>query len=301
MTYRALSILLLVACGPAEMHGGAVDGSTAPADAASLDGGSIPDAFVRTEDADVLAVDADVPPDASSITTDAGDVRADAGADAGTFAPIPCMAPPAIVCDDFEGDLSQWTPYTGADGDSATGTLAIDRARAASGSGSVHASVTYRTLGSGWAELRRPLPLPDTLHVRMRVLVPASGLNSWYTLALLYSSRGFASAGVGLVDGHLATTGWGDSGIREGTDAEAWPTDRWVCLEWSLTRSGAGGSIDVWRDGTQVIDGASVAQVGELDAIFLGPYGSGNDPGTVDVWIDDVGISTERLGCGGGT
>ena len=105
-----------------------------------------------------------------------------------------------------------------------------------------------------------------------------------------------------------------DSYSGNGPSSDCWrhangivlPTARWSCVEWSY--EGANNAITMWLVGTQVL---SVSGTGDgmrepdgelpLDGAHVrhgAPrLGVVPDDGARTLWLDDVAISTERVGC----
>jgi len=108
-----------------------------------------------------------------------------------------------------------------------------------------------------------------------------------------------------------------DSYSGNGPGSDCWrhasgvvlPTARWSCVEWSY--DGPNNAITMWLDGTQVL---SVRDTGDgcvnqmasypwtapaFDTLRLG-WESYQTDGARTLWLDDVAISTERVGCPSG-
>jgi hypothetical protein len=211
----------------------------------------------------------------------------------------------ALFCEGFEAALgSEWVAYDGTFGNGCGGHSVghgeRDTNRAHSGSASWHANVNYIDNGSCQAELRRDMtiPTPDAF-VRMFVYVPSSTIPSvtnTVELNMLLEGHQFGAVGPTLTGANLGFESYGDvSG--QGKEPAAFPTDKWVCVEWQL-HQGSSPTFTAWRDGTQAISTPlSIPSLAEpLDALFFGLYGY-NNLGNVDVWFDDVALATTRIGC----
>jgi hypothetical protein len=89
------------------------------------------------------------------------------------------------------------------------------------------------------------------------------------------------------------------------------PLGRWACLEWEF--DGVNDEMKIWIDG-QAIDPLTmtnptsstyascappwVASAPVFERLALGFYrGIAADGGSVEMWIDDVAIDSQRVGC----
>jgi hypothetical protein len=90
--------------------------------------------------------------------------------------------------------------------------------------------------------------------------------------------------------------------------ATVMPTDRWVCVEWQF--KGDTSDMHLWLDGNEVPDLAIKNAVGTQDnrqpwtapafsQLDLGWQMYAGDAGvqTVDQWIDEVAVDSQRIGC----
>jgi hypothetical protein len=84
---------------------------------------------------------------------------------------------------------------------------------------------------------------------------------------------------------------------------------QWTCLEWQF--DGAQNEMRLWADGVLIpeltVSGATTAGScvgatftgGVFDQVSLGwAKVNSEDAGTMDMWLDDVSIDTQRIGCG---
>jgi aryl-phospho-beta-D-glucosidase BglC (GH1 family) len=86
---------------------------------------------------------------------------------------------------------------------------------------------------------------------------------------------------------------------------------RWTCLEWQM-RS-ADNSVNVWIDGVAKPElSVSTKNHGGNNVDFIFPnfnkirlgwqlYQGGATPGQFNIWLDDIALTTNRVGCGTGT
>lgn len=83
--------------------------------------------------------------------------------------------------------------------------------------------------------------------------------------------------------------------------------DEWQCFEWKFDPTD--NRVAVWIDGVANPElTASTTEHGGNDVPFVLPtvdtvkigwqlYQGGTTPGAFDLWIDDIALSTKRLGC----
>jgi hypothetical protein len=91
---------------------------------------------------------------------------------------------------------------------------------------------------------------------------------------------------------------------------EAFPTARWVCLEWQI--DAVGRQLNFWLDGQAqteigVADHGTACAKGAADAPWEGPSAFtkialdweayGTDSPQEDVWFDEFALGTSRIGC----
>jgi hypothetical protein len=211
--------------------------------------------------------------------------------------PASCAESMAIICEDFEidDDFADWELHVGGH------TLSfgdVERdATPGHGEGALHSWADFQDNLTAWGWIQRSIPTthPD-LFVRAYTYVPAASINEWFVLFALNENDGYASLGLGLEGNVLSTIGWGET--HQGvSDAEPFPTDQWVCLEFQL-HYGDSSWFSAWRDGELVVDATPVtADQSVLDSTFFGLYGGNNEFGLVEFWIDDIVVDTMPVGC----
>ena len=236
-----------------------------------------------------------------------------AGAAGGRPAPG-CPVPGALFCEDFE-HLPTGGPSTLRWGvDTRNGTLTVERSR--------HGKVLHvRTLDNGRAFLRADdLTVPPAgFYGRMRLRVDAfPTAPDWAHFTLVEATGTGSTEVVRPVGGQYVPSvddslwGIGADGGPTG-DWTAWTeeapavADRWQCVEWRLDSTT--NTVTTWFDGgAGPVLRASEHSHGGNDVPFILPtvdtvkigwqlYQGGTTPGQFDLWIDDVALATERLGC----
>ena len=227
-----------------------------------------------------------------------------------------CPRTGVLFCEDFER-----LPVGGASSlkwgiDTRNGTLTVERRAAARGK-----VLHVRTLDNGRAFLRADdLDVPaGGLYGRMRLRVDAfPTAPDWAHFTLVEATGSGSTEIVRPLGGQYVPTagrslwGIGADGGPTG-DWTAWTesapatADTWQCVEWRLDP--ATGGVTTWFDG----DDATALTVsrdahGGNDVPFVLPdvdtvkigwqlYQGGTTPARFDLWIDDIALATQRVGC----
>jgi hypothetical protein len=240
----------------------------------------------------------------------------------GAAALIGCDDPGLLFCDDFEGyplgpaTSTLWTP------ESSNGSLTIDSEQAR-GAAALH----VHTDGNGRAAIRLTSFAPPDNGFFARMYLRADAFPSAPDFAHFTLVEASGSGGGGFIrpiggqyvpaqvlglDTGLALWGVGSDGGPTG-DWTSWQpeapaeADRWICLEWQLEASDS--RIDVWIDGVAHPE-LSVSRDSHggnqvdfsfptFDSIWFGwqLYQGGPTPSQFDLWLDDIALSTTRIGC----
>ncbi|MBO4159233.1 hypothetical protein [Micromonospora antibiotica] len=220
-----------------------------------------------------------------------------------------------LFCEDFDR-LPLGGPRTVNWGvDTRHGTLTVERARR--GNQVLH----LHTVDNGRAFLRvDDFAAPgNRFYGRMRLRVDAfPTAPDWAHFTLVEATGTGSTEVVRPVGGQYAPT---VPGTFWGVGADGGPTgdwtnwresapvveDTWQCFEWQLDP--ADNRVAVWIDGVANPDlTASTTAHGGNDVPFVLPkvdtvkigwqlYQGGTTPGAFDLWIDDIALSTKRLGC----
>jgi hypothetical protein len=253
------------------------------------------------------------------------DAGMDAGVDAGVDAGLPDRSCGAqLICDDFESGTAanpapNWSTliYPSA----SSGSITLDTQRAFSGTRSLHLSSSE---SGAYVQIVRSLTLLPTnaFFGRMNIFFDAwpKPKEHWDLIQGWGYVPGSVSRPVsdqiqysygGGIDNTLA--GYYLSNTRDcgQYSAAQMPIGRWACLEWQF--DGVNDEMRIWIDG-QAIDPLTmtnptsstyascappwVASAPIFERLSLGFYrGSPVDGGTIDMWIDDVAIDSQRVGC----
>jgi hypothetical protein len=314
---RALPLLLLAACtggAPAKEPGPRPDdpeqGVAGPSGSASgrpSDGASASPAQNAPDDASPGAS-----PESSLATSDArpGDVRAaaDGGAVAGD-APtsLPGCAGPAShpVCIDFEAKAldSRWrgagTSVTVEPGKAAHGMYALHLTNLQPGSSRVISTTQMGTITNViWGRFYLYMT-PGAPNGHGSLVTATDQAGNWYELGFqfnAYHGNWHVPAGV--------PERWMNSKVII-------PGDRWVCVEFLF--DGATPAVTkVWSDGvavaySQVASSPALVKVQQFRRFEIGfhpshgtslkSYEGSTPPATSDVWIDDLALDADRIGC----
>jgi hypothetical protein len=223
-----------------------------------------------------------------------------------------CTRPGVLFCENFER-----LPLGGASSlnwgiDTRNGTLTVER-RAA---GKV---LHVRTLDNGRAFLRvDDLAAPATgFYGRMRLRVDAfPTAPDWAHFTLVEATGSGSTEVVRPVGGQYVPTldralwGIGADGGPTGdwtawTEAAPAVADTWQCVEWRLDP--ATNTVTTWIGDEVTLTAGEEAHGGNpvpfilptVDTVRIGwqLYQGGTTPAAFDLWIDDIALSSRRLGC----
>ena len=226
-----------------------------------------------------------------------------------------CAAiPGALFCDDFESyaagpavRANGWSPTT------SSGTLTFDAVHA-QGKQALH--VHTEGNGRAYIQLSPFTPPANSFFGRMRVWVDAFPVAPNYAHFTLVELAGTGAGLIRPIGGQFIDSQslWGTGSDQGPTgDWTNWRTStptqnaRWICLEWEL--AAANNAINVWIDGvakpelsvtTTTHGGSNVDFVlPTFNSIWFGwwLYQSGPTPNQYDVWLDDLALSTQKIGC----
>jgi hypothetical protein len=237
------------------------------------------------------------------------DAAADAaqGASCGGTSTCPGFA---ILCDGFEGATldPQWSVTM------TNGVPAVDGAMVCRGHNAVRASVNAIASGTASASvLAMPSYTRGTLFARVYVYIPSatapdSSMLSWNLMQLYHAANPSYGLELGIRVDAFHVTNFEPTTVELDSPI-AWPRDRWACVEWQVDFPSADGvadaAVDVWLDGVPV-SGLSPApglvlppSAMALDVFEIGlaGYGSPVAQPAATVWLDEVVLASQRIGC----
>jgi len=221
----------------------------------------------------------------------------------------------AFFCEDFE-TFAAGTPAANAKW-RPEGTLSIDGTMAKGGTRSLHlqpnGGQNARIVLSSFA------PPGNSFYGRMNVFVqqfPTAPAYSHFVLVEATGSSGEHVRPIGgqfIPEGNGPSTYWGVGSDQGATgDWTKWepriPTQdaRWLCMEWRM--NAADSSVRVLIDGTEQTalavsstnhGGNGTFNFPTFNGIWLGwwNFQAGTTPAQFNVWLDDIVLSTDRVGC----
>lgn len=314
------AIALLVAC-----DGGSQPGPEATAGDGSSGSGSGASAADANSTSGSWAGDLDGPAsDDASPISDAGPpdalVATDSAARSDAADAAPCVTSGTELCDGFESgklDGAIWKTVTNGPSPS----IEVDAMHAHTGQYAVHLMVTPGQQSA--AQITEAVTFPaasDTFYTRIWAYVSpgvmwpdsppdfhtgfiiASGNNDLGHVDLAVGANLSPSSAAGPMHylGYSIYRGppYDEFGPRSSTQVA---NEAWTCIE--LLESGKGGSVAVrriWVDGKELpeqndtFDGQAPPQ---FDIVSIGIWEYHPTPSLSDMWIDDVRVSSQRIGC----
>jgi hypothetical protein len=236
----------------------------------------------------------------------------------------PCGAG-TLLCEDFESynapaDLSAaWTTTVTA------ATLAVDTTKAAHGTKALHIKAAAGTPVAVIAKQGAPLfPIAGNMmygRVMMWLTGTPGGDYHWNNIqaagtmpgATTWGKYGWGGqfgkilAGYTVRTAQTATTATMDC---SNPSMSAFPSGKWVCVEWQF--DGTKNAMHLWFDGTLLSDvdvnGMGTRCVANTDLgkpwsapdfsfLSLGWQQYQGSNGALEMWMDDVAVGTQRIGC----
>jgi hypothetical protein len=259
---------------------------------------------------------ADVPtsvPDASSIDSADSSEASEAGTSAA------CKTSGTELCDDFESgtiDPKVWTTHT-----TSGATLTVDAAHVHSGAHALHVKLVAGAQQT--AQIADAMTFPaknNTFYTRAYFYfspdLPADmmgGYHMAYLLATGNNDLGFVEAGLGSA-GNKQVLGYSEY-YGDGPDVHAHgPTftefgpdsstklvpKTWLCLELMQGGDATTTHRRIWVDGTELLEQVSDysdRKPPQFSLMSIGVLQYHATPLLTDVWIDDVRVSSARIGC----
>lgn len=232
----------------------------------------------------------------------------------------PCSGGTYLFCEDFESSAAgaassaNWTIDTNA------GTATID-ATHARGAAALH----LHTVDNGRAFLlpKSFAPPNNSFYGRMWLWVDAFPTKPDYAHFTMVEASGTGSGTLVRPIGGQYIPGMGNGNALWGVGSDGGPTgdwtnwkpsaptsgSKWTCMEWQADASN--NAVNVWIDGIAQPDlSVSTSSHGGNNVDFVFPmfnqiklgwqlYQGGATPGQFDVWLDDIAMSSTRIGCDG--
>jgi hypothetical protein len=251
--------------------------------------------------------------DAPSERLDAAsvDVAKDAAVDSEAGATCPYR-----LCETFEGTAEGAIP-AGWEKVASTGSIGVVSGMANRGSRSLHVlapSGSYET----YIRHTKSFPVPDDTfygrlflriaarrHAPMNILhwtvFEARGSNSNNRVRYGGIENGFAMTNAWLFN--VETMGMGEKGIDDDPDVQTNP-GRWYCAEWMYKGTAGANESRLWVDGAErpkmhvtgsTFDG--IYAMPTFNSLYVGWAIYQPMDGPYEVWIDDVAIDAQKLGC----
>jgi hypothetical protein len=295
--------------------GGSAAGASSGAAGTGTGGSSAPGGSGGTNSGGASAGAGGSTPGAGAGGTAAGSGGSGAGAGGSSGGAATGCGAKAIFCEDFETYASgkaqkteRWEPVTD------TGTVAIDGTHAR-GSKALH--LTSIGNGKAYIALASFAPPNNSFFARMYAWVEAFPTAPNYAHYTMVEATGtmpgqIRPIGGQYIQGQGNFWGAGSDGGPTG-DWTNWKTSapaesgKWLCIEFQL--AAADNNINVWIDGVAKTDlSVSTKNHGGQAVDFVFPtfnkiwfgwwlYHANPTPNQFEIWLDDIGISSERLGC----
>lgn len=226
----------------------------------------------------------------------------------------------ALLCDDFEDDASDMAPGAPWTVELNGGDVLVSSERAYSGENSVHVSNTSGAYKRAYFSVAGDPVFPAAgaeMYGRMMMWLEATppGSVHWtfiqaegpsedgsYDIYYRYGGQHEGRLMANFETNGIATDCWDHSDT-------VMPTQTWACLEWRFDT--ATDEMQFWLDGTEVSDihpiGTGEGCVGQdLDGAWPAPpafevlrlgWEKYQESEELHAFIDDVAVSTERVGC----
>jgi hypothetical protein len=226
----------------------------------------------------------------------------------------------ALLCDDFEADTNGMPPGAPWTVQVNGGAVEVSTERAFSGTNSVHVSNTEGAYKRAYFSVTGDPVFPAAgaeMYGRMMMWLDATPVGSVHWTFI----QGEGPSDDGSYDIYYRYGGQHDGRLManfetNGISTDCWdhsetvmPTQTWACLEWRFNT--ATDEMQFWLDGTELTD-IHVTGSGEgcggqdlngawpapkqFEVLRLG-WEKYQDSSELNAWIDDVAVSTERVGC----
>jgi len=187
------------------------------------------------------------------------------------------------------------------------GTVSVEETQVFSGKRALHLRAPVGNAPAGTITTTQPFPIPSN-DMFGRMMVYFSGTQSihWDMIEASDDKIFYRYGGQGTT--WLANYLPGDC-YRHSKSAP--PVGRWMCVEWQFDGSAEGGAtkdeMRLWIDG-QAISDVAVSQQAEgcgtrrwvapvFEKLSLGVKHNGPTSTTVDMFIDDIAVDNQPIGC----
>jgi hypothetical protein len=214
-----------------------------------------------------------------------------------------------VFCEDFEAaalDPARWSITQ------SRATVTLDASRAARGRRSLHVAVTdptYDGRHTGVVATRKAFPIAGAqLFVRAFVYIDPISTHRHYTV--IGASGGGLGYAVNVVPAwdppyqpaqfrYLWSHGAGEPGATYGKPPTQAPMGRWACWEWEIR--GASNELRFQLDGRDTpafrVDAPMGWTAPGTAQLRFGLDSAHAVSETFSLWIDEIAVSTERIGC----
>jgi hypothetical protein len=231
----------------------------------------------------------------ADIDTDA--IDADADADAAVSGACPAFA---TFCDGFEtGDLSRWTSVALQ----GTGTFAVNATRVRTGASALESRAEVAAADGARAApvLRFPLRSTGVLAARQWINLdrPLSEFNVILQFANSMTSQYATVAGD--FSARWVATEDSTAGQRDHMTTIPTPAlNTWTCVELVVTFQVPGPRrLEIFADGVRVLDATPFDPAPAYDELSVGI--ARGDMAGFEIFVDDVVLADQRVGCGNGS
>jgi hypothetical protein len=203
--------------------------------------------------------------------------------------------PGSVLCEGFESGIDgRWSPYN-LNG----GSEQADGVHVCRGSSALHLR-TPPADGSNFvvATLQTMPALGSTVAIRAFVFPAAPlGSNDETYLEVSQSTAPFAGIQLGQSAGQLFVSSSVATPSSFVTSATSLPADRWSCVEVDIDLDPVNGQVTVWLDDGPITDLTLQQPTQASPPLSLLTIGAGGDGSSPNLWIDEVVIAAEHLGC----
>jgi hypothetical protein len=236
------------------------------------------------------------------------------GGSGGSASGDPCAS--RATCFGFEADTVGQKPAAPWNSSPDAGSVSVDTAHAHSGTQAVHVVANHGG-SSAFFSMSAPFfpPAANEYYGRMLIWIDSLPKNDTHWTMLQSSGKipgdnitGFYTYGG---EGDMLIANFDSSGKSSDcwANGEDMPKQKWACVEWHF--KGSANELELWIDGvadagahvTGKGDGCIGHDLGDVwkapsfSNLSLGYESYGDDNDAHELWIDDVALSAQRVGC----